>query len=242
MSYFKTTYSKHKFYPLMLDIKNQLVAVVGGGEVASRKTRGLLKCGAKIRLISPDICQDMQSIISNTSVIYINRPYRYGDLSGACMAIAATSDPTCQKEIYKEAKELNILINVVDNPNLCNFIVPSSIQCGDLQIAISTHGQSPAIAKMIRKQLEKELLPSYAIMLELAGELRYRTKQVYSGEQRTKILKKLADPRVLVWIENKDWARIKKWAITLMGEGESAWIEKFMQELIKNTDNSTNNI
>lgn len=139
------------YYPAFLNIKEKLCVVVGGGKVAERKVLSLLRCGAKIKIISPDLTKRLQKERDKGNITHICRKYIVGDLAGAFLVVAATSNEKTNTEI---ASMTSGLINVVDRKDMANFIVPSVIRKGLLTIAISTSGASPAMSRTIRKELE----------------------------------------------------------------------------------------
>jgi precorrin-2 dehydrogenase/sirohydrochlorin ferrochelatase len=150
------------YYPLFLDIEGKKCVVIGGGEVATRKVKALLTCRADVVVISPEIEDELKRL----NISWIKREYRYGDLDGAQIVISATDSPEVNKKVSEEAREKNILVNVVDNPKLCNFLVPSTLRRGELCIAISTSGRAPSLAKAIRIRLEKIFGPEYESKVE----------------------------------------------------------------------------
>jgi precorrin-2 dehydrogenase/sirohydrochlorin ferrochelatase len=145
------------FYPVMLNLTGKRTVVVGGGEVAWRKVQDLLDAGAMVTVISPEVHAGIQKISrENGEMISIERrKYERGDLNGAFLVFCATDDSAVNREVFREAEQLNIFINAVDDPENCSFIVPSSIHRGDLIVAVSTSGASPSLAAKIRKDIEK---------------------------------------------------------------------------------------
>ena len=143
------------FYPICLDLVERLCVVVGGGRVAERKVMGLRSCSAQVSVISPELTESLLQLHSDGSIQWINREYEPGDLQGAFLVIAATDDEETQKQVYEEAASLNILLNVADVPQRCNFILPATMRQGDLVISVSTAGKSPAVARKLRMELEK---------------------------------------------------------------------------------------
>ncbi len=193
-----------KYYPVFLDLKNKECAVIGGGLVAERKVELLLECGAKIMVISPELTDKLEKLRNLGKVFQVKRKYRFGDLEGAFLAICATNDPDVNLRVYEEAIERNILVNVVDEPTLCNFIVPSTVRRGDLVIAISTSGSCPALAKKLRKELEKVFGPEYKEYVNLLRKLREKLmEEEPDTEKRNLILKKLVDSDLLELIKNE---------------------------------------
>ncbi len=165
-----------RFYPMMLDLRGKPCVVVGGGEVAARKVESLVECGAKVTVIAPAVDSSLAPLIERGAVIHLPNNYGAGDLQGAVLAIASTDSEAVNRAVYADAKAQGIPVNVVDVPDLCTFIVPAVVEQGDLTIAISTSGKSPAMAKRIRKEMEKHFGPEYGAMLHLLGEVRLLTQ------------------------------------------------------------------
>lgn len=139
------------YYPILLNLKGKRCVVVGGGKVAERKALPLLKSGAKITVISPECTGRLKKEHLQERITYISRRYKKGDLKNAFLVIAATDSNETNRKISEDAP---YLVNVVDKPLLCNFIVPSVVRRGPLTIAVSTSGISPSLARTIRKELE----------------------------------------------------------------------------------------
>ncbi|MFQ5645830.1 MAG: bifunctional precorrin-2 dehydrogenase/sirohydrochlorin ferrochelatase [bacterium] len=180
-----------RYYPLHLDLAGKICVVVGGGRVAERKVNTLLQYGAAVVLVSPEISEKLSELVSE--ITWHKRSYRKGDLEKAFLAYSATDDNAINRQVYEEARHRNILVNVVDVPDLCNFIVPSIVSRGDLSLSVSTGGKSPALSKKIRKELEKSYGGEYADYLILLGNIREFVKS--SGREigiRRKIFEELA--------------------------------------------------
>ncbi|MEG6586548.1 precorrin-2 dehydrogenase/sirohydrochlorin ferrochelatase family protein [Dendrosporobacter sp. 1207_IL3150] len=164
------------FYPVNLQIAGKACAVIGGGDVAERKVGSLLKAEAKVSVISPVITPALSQLAQKNYIEHIDRPYRQGDLAGFFLVICATNDNEVNKSAAKEAQVRGILINVADNPDLGNFSVPSQVTRGDLLLTVSTGGKSPAMAKMLRKELSERYGSEYGIYLEILGKVRAEMK------------------------------------------------------------------
>lgn len=160
------------YYPVFLNIRGRTCLVVGGGEVAERKVQLLVKRGARVRVVSPHVNEGIKSLVAQGNVELVTRTFKPGDLEGAFLAIAATDDTGVNHQVAVEAERRNTLVNVVDTPSEGNFIVPSLIHKGGLTIAISTGGRSPALARKLRQELEKGVAPRYAVLLEIASQVR----------------------------------------------------------------------
>ncbi len=198
------------FYPALLDLKNKLCVVIGGGKVAERKVRILLKAGALIKVISPEVSEFIQKLSEEQKIILEKRCYRPGDLEGSWLVVAATSDRKIQELIKKEADEKRIFCNVVDVPELCSFIVPSSVERGKLLFAISTQGASPAVAKRLRQRLENLFDESYADYIKLMEKIRKEIlNSPLSQEEKEERLSRYALAAFDYYIKYKDFKLLK---------------------------------
>lgn len=165
------------YYPMFLNISRKKCVVVGGGQVARRKVRVLLEHGASVEVISPDPCPELNKLVETGEVKVLRRRYQAGDLQGAFLAIAATDDSEINQQVIKEAQGKAVLVNAVDDAENSDFIVPSYLRRGDMTIAVSTAGRSPALARKIRARLEKELGDEYASLVNLIGEVRAEARR-----------------------------------------------------------------
>jgi len=165
------------YYPIFLKISRKKCVVVGGGRVALRKVRALLEYGANVEVISPDPCPELNKLGETGEIKVLRRRYQAGDLQGALIAIAATDNSALNQQVIKEAKGKAVLVNVVDDLENSDFIVPSYVRRGALTIAVSTAGRSPALARKIRTKLEKELGDEYASLVRLIGEVRAEVRR-----------------------------------------------------------------
>ena len=159
--------------------------VIGGGKVALRKVRLLLEHGGRVEVVSPTLCPELRQLAGDGSIKVISQNYQPGVLADAFIAIAATTEADTNEKVAEEAKRQGILVNVVDNPEQSNFIVPSSLRRGDIAIAISTAGKSPALARKIRTQLEQNFGEEYTSLVMLISEVRAELKQrgiIVSGD------------------------------------------------------------
>jgi len=165
------------YYPMFLKISRKKCVVVGGGWVARRKVRALLEYGAGVEVISPDPCPELNKLGETGEIKVLRRRYQSGDLQGAFLAIAATDNRALNRQVVKEAKDKAVLVNVIDDLENSDFIVPSYVRRGALTIAVSTAGRSPALARKIRTRLEKELGDEYASLVRLVGEVRAEVRR-----------------------------------------------------------------
>ncbi|MES9994398.1 MAG: siroheme synthase CysG [Candidatus Thiodiazotropha sp.] len=168
------------FFPIFLDLKNRPCLVVGGGPIAERKTALLLRSGAEVTLISPDLCQNLVTWRDMGRYTHLERVFREEDLSGQTLAIAATNDPAVNRRVAELASSQRIPVNVVDQPELCSFIVPSIIDRSPVVAAISTGGASPVLARLIRSRLESLIPAGYGRLAELCNRFRQRVKERFA--------------------------------------------------------------
>src|SRR4030042_230398 len=145
------------YYPIFLDLKGKRCIVVGGGSVAERKVEMLLEHETSVTVISPELSPKLQHLADQGAIKTITRNYQKGDLKGAFLVIAATDDPSVNAAVAGQARKQRALVNVVDDPRASDFIVPSMVRRGDITIAISTAGKSPALARKLRSLLEATL-------------------------------------------------------------------------------------
>jgi precorrin-2 dehydrogenase/sirohydrochlorin ferrochelatase len=176
-------------FPLCIDIKNKKCVVIGGGKIAYAKIKVLLQFGAQIIIISPKCIDDILQLVKTNKIIWIKKSYSKNDILDAFMVVCATSNEIINDTVYKDAKNNNIYINVVDDKNKCNFIFPSIVKRKDLIISISTSGKYPALSKAIRRKLEIEFPEEWGDKLNELGE--FRKKVIHSFdklEDKKKIL------------------------------------------------------
>ncbi len=150
-----------KYYPMLVDLEARRCLVVGGGQVAERKVGLLLECGAEVELVSPRATGRLAGLAGSGRIHWRRRAVRSRDLAGAFLVVAATNDAAANRRVADRARKVGSLVNVVDDPEACTFLVPSVIRRGDLTIAISTGGGSPALAKRLRERLEAVVGPEY---------------------------------------------------------------------------------
>ena len=181
-------------YPLYIKLAGQKVVVVGAGAVAARKITSFIECGADVTVIADRPIDEVVQLAETGAIHLESRPYREGDLEGAILAVAATSDHAVNEAISAEAKERTILVNVVDTPGLCNCIVPSVLKRGRLQIAVSTDGAAPCVAQEVREDLEDYFPQWWEPYIDLLAEVRCLVKERVEGPAsiRTRIFESLA--------------------------------------------------
>ena len=183
-------------YPIFLELSGRRAVVIGAGAVAARKAKSLLDAGAQLVIVAGKIDDVLTSLCQGTNAELIKSKYSKDYLTGAVLVIAATGDRQLNRQIYKDCQELEILCNVVDEPQLCDFFVPAVVKRGDLQIAICTEGDSPAYAGHIRKKLEQTFTDKHGEFLAELKTLRKRIiKDVADPTDRKALLGQLVDDK-----------------------------------------------
>ncbi|MCB0880194.1 MAG: bifunctional precorrin-2 dehydrogenase/sirohydrochlorin ferrochelatase [Thermoleophilia bacterium] len=159
-------------YIACLNLKGRGALVVGGGHLGLEKTEGLLACGAKVHVVSPEVLPEVEELANEGSIEWSKRDYESTDLEGNLMVIACTDSTDTNIRIYEEAEARSMLVNIVDVPPLCNFILPAIIRTGPISVAISTRGASPALAKRMKREISDLFGTEYAQLAGLLNEVR----------------------------------------------------------------------
>jgi precorrin-2 dehydrogenase / sirohydrochlorin ferrochelatase len=160
------------FYMAAIKLKGRRCLVIGGGDVGLEKIEGLLLCDADVELIAPEAISELSALAAEGSIRWEQREFQDGDLDGAFMAIAATNDTDVNVSVYEGAERRAMLVNVVDVPPLCNFILPAIVRTGPLAIAISTAGASPALAKRMKREIAETYGEPYARLAVILNDHR----------------------------------------------------------------------
>jgi len=160
------------YFPAFLDLRGRRCLVVGGGPIAERKVLALLDCGARVCVVSPVATRALAALALAGRLDHRPRPFRPADLRGCALAVAASGREAVDRAVARAARARRVLLNAVDRPALCDLILPSVLRRGELQIAVSTGGRSPALARQIRQRLEPLFGPEYAALVERAGRER----------------------------------------------------------------------
>ncbi len=179
-----------RYYPVCLSLDGKLCLVVGGGAVALRKVKSLLDAGAQVTVVSPEFCDGLRKL---KDVRHIRRRFRDADVAGGGLVYAATNDAALNSAVAAAARKQGALVNVVDTPAECDFIVPSTLTRGEMTISISTGGASPALSRRLRLELEKLFPKSYGRFVALLAKLRAEVvKALPDAARRRAILQELA--------------------------------------------------
>jgi precorrin-2 dehydrogenase / sirohydrochlorin ferrochelatase len=179
-------------FPLFLKLERRRCLVVGAGPIAESKIAGLLDAGAKVRVVAPEATPQVQAWARSRKIEWRRRAFQPADLQGMFLVVAATSSTALHERIFRTARRLRALCNVVDVPQLCDFYYPAVIRRGALQIAVSTGGHSPALAQRLRKELERHFGTEYKEWLSSVSKARKRIQaRKLKAEQRTRLLHEL---------------------------------------------------
>ncbi len=209
-----------RYYPVNLDIKKKHCLVVGGGGVGTRKVITLVDCGASVTVVSPEVTDALKTLAEKGTVTLERRPYESSDINGMFLVIGATNIDRVNTKIASDARHKNILCNIADQPEACNFILPSIVNRGDLVIAISTSGKSPAFSKQLRKNLEKEFGDEYAEFLKLMGAIRTRLlKSGHAPHVHKNLFKTLITNGLVVMIRDRKIDAINQLLLDVFGPG-----------------------
>ncbi|MCS7203591.1 MAG: bifunctional precorrin-2 dehydrogenase/sirohydrochlorin ferrochelatase [Thermodesulfovibrio sp.] len=208
-----------KFFPILIDIRDKHCVVVGGGSVAERKVKTLLKYGAKVTVISPNITQRLRKIFLEKKIGYINRKYKKGDLKGAYLVVAATSDRKVNLQVAKDAK---FLVNLVEktekikNSNIV-YIVPAVVEKTSLTVAIST--EFPALSRSLKNELSKFFGKEFALFTRYLRKLRREIqKKVPNTKKRQSIFRKIASEEIVSILRQYGFKEAKKEVEKILNE------------------------
>ncbi len=198
------------YYPILLDLEGKKALVVGGGPVARRKVEGLLEFGASIGIVAKDLASELKSLVDSGTIRLLGDEFEDRNLDDVCLVIAATDDRELNHQIAEAARKRGLLVNAVDQPSDCNFIVPSVLKRGELLIAISTSGKSPALSKKIREELEGQFGTEYEIFLKLMGRLRKEVLAMgLSQEENRVVFYEMIESGILEAISENDPAKVR---------------------------------
>lgn len=184
-------------FPIFLKLDGRACLVVGAGEIAQSKIHSLLKAGARLRVVAPDALPDIAALAALGRLEWVRREFISSDLDGMFLVVAATNIAAVNQAAYRAAVDRNILCNAVDDPPHCDFYFPSVVNRGALQIAISTAGESPALAQRLRREIDEQLPDDLGPWLDKLGQLRRDVLAAYpTGEARKMLLHRLAERSV----------------------------------------------
>jgi precorrin-2 dehydrogenase/sirohydrochlorin ferrochelatase len=186
-----------KYYPVYLELRERPCVVIGGGAIAERKALSLLEAGADVTIVSPTLTQKLQELSVSGKINHLQKEYDEKDLSGEFLVIAATNSPEINTRVAQACKKRHVLVNVAVPPEESSFIVPSVVERGELLIAISTSGASPALSRKIRQELEEKYGPEYELYLAKLSAIRKRImEEIPDAERRRQIFQLIVDSDV----------------------------------------------
>jgi precorrin-2 dehydrogenase/sirohydrochlorin ferrochelatase len=207
-----------RYYPLCLDISGKRCVVVGGGNVAERKVRRLLACDARVEVVGKTLTPSLAAWKGEGKIVHREVDYADSCLAGASLVIGATDNETVNGRIAQDARTRGIPVNIIDDPARCDFILPSVVERGDLLIAVSTGGKSPALARKLREELEEVYGPEYAVLIEVLGELRETVIAAGgSSAENRKRFAAVVRSDILDNIRRKEWMKVKEMIRSLTG-------------------------
>jgi precorrin-2 dehydrogenase / sirohydrochlorin ferrochelatase len=167
---------RYPYYPIYIDIEDRDVVIIGGGNVCARKAETMMKYGARVTVVSPDFTDEIEQWAAEEKLALKRKHYEEADLDGANLVIASTDHQSVNEQIAADCRRRRIPVNVVDVTPLCEFIVPAIIEKGSIQIAVSTGGKSPAVARTLKEDLQRAIGPEYAEANDVLGTLREGAK------------------------------------------------------------------
>jgi siroheme synthase-like protein len=210
------------YYPVFLDLNGRAALVVGAGDVARGKIEALRRAGAKVTVVAPRVTDAVQRLAESGEITLVARPCRCEDVRGFHIVIAATEDTQVNRRVAADARLAGVLVNVVDDPRESSFIAPAVLERGNLQIAVSTSGASPAFAVFLRDRLAAEIGPEYGLALEILARVRSRLREEQrSIADRRRILRGLAEGGLVDRVRAKDRVAVEELLRSLAGEASA---------------------
>lgn len=209
------------YFPAFLDIKNKLCVVVGGGEVAARKAELLLKASGRVMMVAPELGASAGRMVDRGEVLHVAARFTAENLRGAVLVIAATDDAAVNQEVSKAASALHLPVNVVDNPQLCSFVVPSIVDRSPVIVAISSSGKAPVLARLLRTRLEGWIPQAYGQLAALAGAFREQAKQRFADvESRRRFWEKVFEGPIAEMVFSGREAAARHALLDVLNRGE----------------------
>ncbi|MBZ4422268.1 bifunctional precorrin-2 dehydrogenase/sirohydrochlorin ferrochelatase [Myxococcus sp. RHSTA-1-4] len=209
-------------YPVCLRLEGRRVLLVGGGTIAEGRALAVLEAGARLRVVSPEVTSTLRRLAEEGRLEWLRRPYAPGDVRGHDLVLAATDDADVGPRVAEESRALGIWVNTADVPELCDFTLPSVGRRGPITVAISTAGQAPAMARLLRRELMARVAPHHVWLARLSGWLR---RHLPAGRERQRLLKRLVEGDIGALLERGErkaaWAHLRAELKTLKSSGET---------------------
>jgi len=206
-------------YNISLKICDKPCLVVGGGDVAERKAGRLLDFGASVVVVGKTLTPGLETMKKESRINHIEADYDNAFLDDAFLVIGATDRDDVNADISRDGREKGILVNIVDDPDKCDFVLPSLLKQGDLLIAISTGGKSPALAKKLREEMEQHFGTEYRTLLEVMGQLREKlVVKGRSSDENRRLFESVVHSDILKHIRDKSWDKVKKIIYDITGK------------------------
>jgi len=225
------------YYPILMDLEGKRVLVVGGGGVAERKVRTLLEFGAEVDVVSRELSPSLEALAAEGHVRHVGREFEPAHLEGAVLVVAATDDAGANRRVSAACRKQGVPVNAVDQPADCTFIVPAVVRRGDLLLAVSTSGRSPALARAVREELETRFGPEYADFLALMGSV--REEVIARGEDQKAnqaVFEALVRSGLLEAVREKDWTSAAGILAEVLG---TTWHEADVLSRLENGERRT---
>ena len=220
-----------QIYPISLQLEGKLCVVVGGGVVAARKVRGLVAAGGRIRIVSPVLGEQLRACTQEETFEWRQKKFESADLDDAFLVFAATDNPDVQADIVAAAHGRGLMVNVADGPELCDFQVPAVVRRGDLSISIATGGKTPAVAALVRRQLEEVVGEEYALLTELVGVIRQDITSLAISDGEKKILfQKILQEDIVTWLRERQWHKVQERLEAVIGRPLGRDLEVLIKE------------
>ena len=212
-----------RYYPVFMDVTDKTCLVVGGGSVGTRKALGLLKAGARVKVVSPAMTDPLLAAACESPMLeLVVRPFEPGDMNGVSLVFAATDHQALNARVRTAAAEAGVLCNAADGEDKGDFILPSVVSRGDLLLAVSTCGASPALAKAIRKRLEQSFGPEYETLTRLLARVRQRLlEQGHDPAGHKQVLTTLVEQDLAPLLAVRDHAAVDQILFQVLGQGFS---------------------
>jgi precorrin-2 dehydrogenase/sirohydrochlorin ferrochelatase len=212
-----------QYYPVFLKVQDKVCLVAGGGSVAARKVKSLLECGATVRIVSPELTPTLRELVEQGRAGWVPEPYSEEALADAFLVVAATGDAAVNRQVAADCERRGLPANIVDAPELCSFVVPAVVRRGELVIAVSTGGASPALARRIREQLEAQFDETYSVLPAALGAARdYIRQNVPDPVRRKELLTALGAADLLAVLKEGGPAALSACINNIIG-GTDVW-------------------